>query len=200
MDTKKKKVRRVATGLRDQICSVLTGALEGPGTKHNDLPIHIKQFLSTAVPVQSSSSILTPSELEAEFFARYGSRDVEYLHRIDDFVQAIKLYGIGLLKFVKHSKSTLAGCDWDAIVLQESLTSEEALDDKEDRNENDPTRRPLQEIFEELELNGEARLIQCRRCKSWDVAFTRKQLRSLDEPETCKCKCRKCKRRWTEHS
>src|SRR5205823_6249919 len=50
------------------------------------------------------------------------------------------------------------------------------------RTDGDPTRKALDEIYEQLNLNGEAQLIQCHKCKGWDVRYKTIQLRSLDEP------------------
>jgi transcription elongation factor S-II len=61
----------------------------------------------------------------------------------------------------------------------------------------------LHDKFEDMsatfEANGRTRAsgLQCRRCKSTDVAWEQKQTRGADEAMTVFCSCATCGNRWT---
>lgn len=109
----------------------------------------------------------------------------------------------------------LANFDWDAHVLR--VLSQQKLQQKQqhlslaigeggngsggtDDTDEDETLRPLIDIFRQLKLDKDAKLVQCRQCRSWKVRFFFVQTRSSDEALTTKCLCRECGRTWIQPS
>lgn len=196
---KRRKCRRVTTLLREQVGAILLKEVQKAAASYVAATTTTLGFPAclTAASGKKKSLASLARDLEIQFFKEHGERDVDYLHQVQTLTSALTEHGRSLLEAAHFSSKGLSKCDWDAHVIKQHRPEPEKDEIPEP---HDPTRKPLEEIYQELELNEEAQLIQCHKCKSWNVAYKTIQLRALDEPGTTKCMCRNCKHNWTEHS
>lgn len=108
-----------------------------------------------------------------------------------------------------QTASLLADFDWDmhAIKIQ---SAEDAQKKREvelarltpgpEEQEADQTLKSREAIFKDLGLDSKAKLVQCKKCKSWEIKFFIVQTKSSDEALTTKCLCTLCKTTWVQAS
>lgn len=195
---KRKKIRRVSEAIRAHALKSLTCEVATSASQK------LKKF-PTLPNYKSGRRVLSrikythpnwSQEIENNLYTQYMDRETDYIYHLMNILAAVKTYGNGV---------EISQCwDWEDCIIKESQKNG-AMDgdhqhEKKPDDSGDPTRKPLEEIYYELELDGKAQLIQCRKCKSWNVRFTTLQLRSLDEPGTTKAQCQNCFHNWTEHS
>lgn len=197
---KRRKLRKVHPPLRQQVLELLQVAISMVADTGMECP---NQIFKSPPPTSTTSTSDLHQQLEEQFFLRNGDQDIHYLQDVDNFIQALKKYGNNLLHKGNYNPTILAALEWDKFIIDEALQhAAGAQEEKEDNIKGDPTRKPIEEIFTELGLDGEAQILQCRRCKQWTTKYKILELRSLDEPGTVKgeCKNKLCGHRWTEYS
>ena len=184
--------RKITDFLRDDVENQLAKVLQNlkQGVRACPKPLHT---LISENNNRSAASIAY--QLESHLYHKY-DKDIDYLHGFKSLQQAFVLYGQTLLQNFNYSEKSLVNFDWDEFVVETARSLGEEEGHKEFK---DPTRKPVDQIFKDLNLDKQAKIVQCPLCKEWGATFRRVRTRGSDEPDDTPCEC-KCGHKWTQFS